>query len=172
MKRFAITSRTLASLALAVTCLTYAQSRAEGQVQFVLAQDLVKQNTENGKPVEVIIPSPQAVMPGDILREEVTLKNVSGKALNNVQVSVPVPRGTEFTGNASLNRSRWNLLYSADNGKTFSETPTHTVTVTENGKTVTKKVTAPTGTYTNVRWIVTTLKPDESLKLSFRVKVK
>ena len=172
MKRLSTISYTLASLALALTGLTHAQSRANGQIQFVLAQDLVKQNVENGKQVEVIVPSPKAVMPGDILREEVTLKNVSGKALNNVQVSVPVPNSTEFTGLASANKSRWNLTYSADNGKTYSEAPTRTVTVTENGKTVTKKVAAPISTYTNVRWVVTTLKPDESLKLSFRVKVK
>ena len=172
MKRFAITSRTLASLALAVTCLTCAQSRAEGQVQFVLAQDLVKQNTENGKPVEVVIPSPQAVMPGDILREEVTLKNLSGKALNNVQVSVPVPRGTEFTGNASLNRSRWNLLYSADNGKTFSETPTHTVTVTENGRQVQKQVEVKPSEYRAVRWEIPTLKAGASGRCAVRATVR
>ena len=159
-----------ASLALALTGLTTAQT-AEGQIHFVLAQDLVKQHMENGQQVEVIIPSPKAVMPGDLLREEVTLKNVSGKTLSHVQITVPVPSGTEFSGNVSLNR-RWNQTFSTDHGQTYSETPTRTVTVTENGKTVARKVTAPTNTYTNVRWVVTTLKPDESLKLSFRVKVK
>lgn len=154
------------------TGLGSAQTPVAEQIKFVLTQDLVRRSTENGKPIEVIVPSPRAVMPGDLLREETTLTNVSGKALGSFQVTVPVPTGTEFAGSASLNPARWKLTYSADSGKTYSETPTRTVTVSENGKTVTKKVTADPSQYTHVRWVVASLKKDESLKLSFRVKVK
>lgn len=141
-------------------------------IKFVLAQDLIKSSTVDGKTTEQVVLAPKTVLPNDILREEVTVTNISGKALNTVYVGIPVPKGTEFSGQATPGNERWKLLYSVDNGKTYAATPTRTVTVTENGKSVTKQVAAPTNTYTNVRWTVATLKKDESLKLSFRVKVK
>lgn len=168
MKRF---THFLPTSLLLASGLAFAQNPVNGQVRALLRQDLIKSSPENGKVVEIVLPDPKAVMPGDILREETTVTNNSGKMLKNVQVTVPIPQGTEFSGQASIN-SRWLLLYSADQGKTYSALPTRTVSVTENGKTLTKQVTVPTSAYTNVRWVVTQLKPDESLKLSFRVKVK
>ncbi len=162
---------------LGLTALAAAQTPASSVtvnkvIKFVLAQDLIKTSTVDGTTTEQVVLGPKTVLPNDILREEVTVTNISGKALNTVYVGIPVPKGTEFSGQATPTNERWKLLYSIDNGKTYAATPTRTVTVTENGKSVTKQVAAPTNTYTNVRWTVATLKKDESLKLSFRVKVK
>lgn len=168
MKRFL---HPLLLFSLLAAGLAFAQNPANGQVRVSLRQDMIKSSAENGKVVEVVLPDPKAVMPGDILREETTLTNVSGKVLKNVQVTVPIPQGTEFGGQVSVN-PRWLLLYSADQGKNYSALPTRLVSVTENGKTLTKKVAVPASAYTNVRWVLASLKPDESLKLSFRVKVK
>lgn len=156
----------LAAVALAQTPVV------QNGVKFVLAQDLIKTTTTAGKTTETVVQNPKTVIPGDILREEVTLTNVSGKQINQVLVGIPVPKGTEFSGSVTPDSDRWKVQYSIDLGKTFSPTPMKTVTVTENGKAVTKQVPAPTNTYTNVRWTVTSVKPDETLKLGFRVKVK
>ncbi|MFB9991422.1 hypothetical protein ACFFLM_05475 [Deinococcus oregonensis] len=165
----------LSTLLLGLTVVAGAQASSgtvSQAIKFVLAQDLIKSTTVDGKTTEQVVLGPKTVLPNDILREEVTVTNVSGKTLNQVFVGIPVPKGTEFSGQATPSTDRWKLLYSIDNGKTYAATPTRTVTVTENGKSVTKVVAAPVNTYTNVRWTLATLKKDESLKLSFRVKIK
>ena len=145
---------------------------ASRQISFVLSQDLVRRTVVDGKAVEEVVATPKTVMPGDVLREEISFKNVSGKPLNRIHVSVPVPSGTEYAGSATPTNERWNLFFSADGGKTYAAQPQQKVTVTENGQAVTKRVAAPASAYTHVRWTVAQLKSDESLKLSFRVKVK
>lgn len=157
---------------LVVGGLAGAQTDAARQVSFVLRQDLIRQTSAGGQLTEEVVPAPKSVLPGDLLREEVTVRNVSGRALSPVKVSVPVPTGTTFAGTATPAGPRWTLTYSADGGKTYALNPKYAITVTENGQTVTRTVVAPPSAYTNVRWTVSTLKLDEPLKLSFRVKVK
>lgn len=150
-----------------------AQPAAPQNVTFTLTQDLVKRSADSsGRVTETIIAAPRTVLPGDILREEVTLRNVSGRRLGQLNVTVPVPRGTEFSVLTTPAGERWKVTYSTDSGKTFSAQPRRTVTTTENGRQVTRQVPIPTSSYTTVRWTVTSLTPDETLKFSFRVKVK
>ncbi|GGR37244.1 hypothetical protein [Deinococcus ruber] len=140
-------------------------------VKVTLTQDQLKTTTVNGKAVDTVIPSPKSVLPNDVLREEVTVVNVSGKLVKNPTISVPVPKGTTFAGSATGSTDRWNTQYSVDNGKTYAASPQKSVTTTENGKSVTKQVAALPSEYTNVRWAIGTLLVDETLKLSFLVKV-
>jgi len=147
-------------------------STVQQNVKFTLNQDLVRQTVTDGKTTETIVENPKTVLPGDLLREQVTLVNTSGRRVGQLLVNVPVPKGTEFAALTTANTDRWKVQYSIDGGKAYSVAPTRTVTVTENGRTVTRQVAAPLSAYTNVRWTVTGMNPDESLKLSFRVKVK
>jgi len=141
-------------------------------VKVTLTQDRIKTISVGGKSTEAVIASPKTVLPGDVLREEVTVVNVAGKAVRNPVITVPVPKGTVYvTSSATASGERWNTQYSTDSGKSYSATPMKTVTVTENGKTVTKQVAASASEYTNVRWMLTQLNAAESLKLSFRVRV-
>ncbi|WP_407569367.1 hypothetical protein [Deinococcus altitudinis] len=156
-------------LALVATMAT-AQQTAAPAVKVTLTQDQIKTATVDGKAVDTVIASPKTVLPGDVLREEVTVVNVSGKPVKSPIISVPVPKGTVYAGSATPGNDRWNTLYSID-GKAYSATPMKTVTVTENGKSVTKQVAAPASEYTNVRWLIGQLGADETLKLSFRVRV-
>jgi len=145
--------------------------QAAAAVKVTLAQDQIKATTVDGKTVENVIASPKTVLPGDVLREEVTVVNVSGKVVRNPVISVPVPKGTVYAGSATPSGERWNTQYSTDLGKSYAATPMKTVTVTENGKSVTRQVAAPVTEYTNVRWVIAQLAAEESLKLSFRVRV-
>ncbi|GGO27616.1 hypothetical protein [Deinococcus humi] len=141
-------------------------------VSFVMAQDLVKVSLQGGKRVEQFIQSPRAVQSGDILREEITVRNVRGKAIAQVTVGVPIPRETVLSGGVTPDSARWTVAYSVDGGRTYSPKPTRGVTVTENGTGITRQQPAPPETYTNVRWTVTDLKKDETVKLGFRVRVR
>ncbi|MGY2892700.1 hypothetical protein [Deinococcus sp. UYEF24] len=155
---------------LALTGTMATAQTAAPAVKVTLTQDQIKTATVDGKAVDTVIASPKTVLPGDVLREEVTVVNVSGKPVKSPIISVPVPKGTVYAGSATPGNDRWNTLYSID-GKAYSATPMKTVTVTENGKSVTKQVAASASEYTNVRWLIGQLGADETLKLSFRVRV-
>ncbi|WP_291430115.1 hypothetical protein [Deinococcus sp.] len=157
---------------LLITTASAQTGTSQQNVTFTLQQDLIKSAVTDGKGTETVIENPKTVLPGDVLREQLTLVNVSGRKLTQLLVNVPVPKGTEFAQLSTANANRWKAQYSPDGGKTFSAAPTRTVTVTENGQSVTRKVPVPTTEYTNVRWIVTDINPDETLKFAFRVKVK
>ena len=137
-----------------------------------MAQALVRVSVQGGMRVEEFIQSPRAVQSGDILREAITVQNVRGKAIARVTVGIAVPRETVFSGGVTPDHARWTVAYSVNGGRSYSPRPTREVTVTENGKTVIRSQPAPPESYTNVRWTVTDLKKDETIKLSFRVRVK
>jgi hypothetical protein len=162
--------KTLISLLALAGTMAAAQQTAPA-VKVTLTQDQIKTATVDGKAVETVIASPKTVLPGDVLREEVTVVNVSGKVVRSPIISVPVPKGTVYAGSATPGNDRWNTLYSIDSGKSYAASPMKTVTVTENGKSVSKQVAAAPTEYTNVRWLISQLGADETLKLSFRVRV-
>ncbi len=162
----------------ALTGLTLAQSAPgpapviRNGVSFVMVQALVRISPQGGRRVEQFIQSPRAVQSGDILREEITVRNVRGKAIAQVTVGIPIPRETVLSGGVTPDSARWQVAYSVDGGRTYSPKPTQGIAVTENGRSITRQQPAPPETYTNVRWTVTDLKKDETIKLSFRVRVK
>ena len=171
MKKLMTVVALMGTVAMAQQAAQPAVKTAQAAVKVTLAQDQIKASTVDGKTVESVIASPKTVLPGDVLREEVTVVNVSGKVVKSPVISVPVPKGTVYAGSATPSGERWNTQYSIDLGKSYAATPMKTVTVTENGKSVTKQVAAPVTEYTNVRWVITQLVAEESLKLSFRVRV-
>lgn len=166
----------LATLLLAASALARGPSEPapviRNGVSFVMAQALVKASVQNGVRAEQFIQSPRAVQAGDLLREQVTVHNVRGQSIAQVTVGIPIPRETVFSGGVTPDSPRWTVAYSADGGRTYSPRPLQDVTVTENGKAVTRSQPAPPESYTHVRWTVAGLKKDETLKLEFRVRVR
>ena len=163
--------RPFALSALLLGSLAAAQQTAQA-LKVSLGLDLVTARTVDGKTTETLTPSPRSVLPGQLLRQEAVVANVSGRAVRNSVITVPVPRSTAFVGSATPSSVRWNTVYSIDGGKTYAATPKKTVTVTENGKSVTKEIAAPPAEYTNVRWQVGELAAEETLRFGFRVRVQ
>lgn len=148
-----------------------ARAAASPALRFVMTQTLVRPAAA-GASADSYVPSPASVVPGDLLREEIAVTNVSGAALRGVLVAVPVPGGTAYAGSATPAASGWTLQFSDDRGRTYAARPGRSVSTAENGKTVSRQVAAPPETYTHVRWTVATLRPGETLKFSFRVRVR
>ncbi|WP_027482780.1 hypothetical protein [Deinococcus pimensis] len=164
-------NRPLLALCALLTCAALAQGSSP--LKLTLAQDLVTITQKDGKTSEAVTPMPSTVRPGDLLVETVTAVNGGAGVLRNAGVTLPVPRGTVYQGNATAATARWTTTFSIDGGKTFAPAPLmERVTVTENGKSVTKDVVVSPSRYTHVRWTVAQLNKDESLKFSFRVQVK
>lgn len=136
-----------------------------------IVQELVRVSSVNGKSSESFAAT-KTVTPGDVLRLTLTLSNPSKTAYRNVLVGAPIDRATAFVAGSALSSERWTPEYSVDGGKTFAAQPKRAVTVTENGKSVTREVAAKPDEYTNVRWVVGSLKAGESFKLTYRVRVR
>lgn len=150
-----------------------ALAQTQAPLRLLLTQDLVTEVTENGKATEKLTPAPKAVRPGDTLTQQLTASNVGRAALRGAVLGIPVPRGTVYLGGATPTNGRWTTQFSRDGGKTFAVAPLKkTIAVTENGKTTQKEVVVPPSEYTNVRWVVSAVQPNETLKLGFRVKVQ
>jgi uncharacterized repeat protein (TIGR01451 family) len=103
----------------------------------------------------------KSVKPGDILRYTVIAKN-SGKAVKNLLLTQPIPRGTHYIENSSsiLNGAA-EVLFSIDGGKSYSDDPKI------------EDRSAPVSAYTNVRWKFTGVLPSQSqVEASYSVMVK
>jgi len=108
------------------------------------------------------------VTPGDTLLQRATLK--TDKALKGGHIVLPVPKNTRYLSGTASTFKDLTLDYSAD-GKSFSAQPMKTVTVTENGKAVSKQVPVPENEYTALRWTIVTLPKDAVVTVGYRVSV-
>ncbi|PNY81645.1 hypothetical protein [Deinococcus koreensis] len=149
-----------------------ALAQSPSPISLNLVMSLVKNVTVGGKVTEQVVASPKSVFPGDVISQTVTVRNNTGKAIQNVPVKLPVPKSTSYlAAERGLNVVR--AEYSIDGGQTFAAAPLKkTVTVVENGKSVRKEVEVKPNEYTAVRWVIGELAAGQSLKLGYRVQVK
>lgn len=150
-----------------------ALARSASPLVLDLSQALLQTVTVNGKATEKRTPNPRAARPGDTLVQTLTARNVSGRPLTNVALRLPVPAGTVYLAPDGSTPNGIRTEYSIDGGKTFAPAPLkRKVTVTENGKAVTKEVEVRPSEYNAVRWTIATLPAGAEQKLGFRVQVK
>ncbi|GMA17076.1 hypothetical protein E5F05_03180 (plasmid) [Deinococcus metallilatus] len=168
MKSLTLPPRRFVCVAFALAGFAAAQ-QAASPLKLVLSQLLVQTVTKNGKTQEEFVPV-SAVHPGDVLQQSVKASNTGRQPLKNIALQLPVPANEVFM---KADESVYRAQYSIDGGKTYAAAPiTRKITVTENGKTVTKEVVVQPSEYTNVRWVVPTLNPSDSVTLTARFKVR
>lgn len=160
-------------LALAFTALLTvagAQSAPSRLKQELVRSQVVINVDKNGKKVETLKPGVKSALPGDIFEDTDTLTNTGQQTISNVNVDLKVTPGVYVSSSAT--RSDVRTLFSADKGKTYAAAPLKkTVTVQENGRTVTREVEVKPSEYTNVRFVVPSLKPNEIVKATLRFRV-
>jgi uncharacterized repeat protein (TIGR01451 family) len=104
--------------------------------------------------------SGKSVKPGDVLRYTVNAKN-GEKAVKNLMLTQPIPRGTSYLKNSATALNGAELLFSLDGGKTYLAKP------------MVGKKEAPTTSYTNLRWKFTgTLAAKAQVNATYEVVVK
>lgn len=162
---------TLPCLLLAVPGLALAQGASP--LVLKLTQSLIQTVQVEGKATEKRTPDYTRVRPGDLLAQTVTARNVSARPLANVAVRLPVPRGMVYVAPDGSVPEGVRTEYSIDGGQTFAPAPLkRKVTVTENGKAVTKEVEVRPSEYNAVRWTIASLPAGAEKTLGFRVQVK
>jgi len=126
---------------------------------------LVKVVVNGKEKKEELQPLPDKVYPGDVIEYKIIATNVSNEELKNVVIKARIPKGTVYVPKSATGEPE----FSIDNGKTFSKEPVKYFVV-ENGKKV-EKIATP-DMYTNLRWKIDSIKPNETVELTYRVKVK
>jgi uncharacterized repeat protein (TIGR01451 family) len=98
-----------------------------------------EKQTKDGDKIVYQPTSGKSVKPGDVLRYTVTAKN-GDKAVKNLMLTQPIPRGTSYMKDTASNLKGAELLFSIDGGKSYVAKP------------MLGKKEAPSSTYTNLRW--------------------
>ena len=107
--------------------------------------------------------------PGDVILYTLTIKNKGDSSAINVQPIGDVPDKTVFFQQKINVGADTKVLYSIDDGNTYSEKPM--ITVNKNGKV--EKAPAPYDMYKKIKWILKgKIDPGKTTSLSYRVKVK
>jgi uncharacterized repeat protein (TIGR01451 family) len=112
------------------------------------------------------------VQPGDVLRYSVTGANNGNKAVKNLAINQPIPKGMIFVRNSATVNSNTGakITYSINGGKTYVTNPTVQVKLA-NGQTETRP--APDTAYTHVRWNFGDSVPAKSaVNGTYQVKVR
>ncbi|GHG29032.1 hypothetical protein CBQ26_04860 [Deinococcus indicus] len=158
--------------AAALGTLAGAAATTPSPLTLTAATMVVTQETRDGKKVEVLTDANKTqVVPGSVLSLRQTFRNVSKGPLNSIALNMKVDPATTFQ-QASCTVAGVTTQYSID-GKTFAAAPLmKTVTVTENGKTVQKKVEVKPSEYTAVRWNIARLTAGQEGTCAIRATVK
>ncbi len=152
-----------------------AQSAQKSQVQLQLeAEKKVVSKDAQGKQKVTWqgLKDGAQVQPKDVLRYSVTGANNGNKAVKNLAINQPVPRGMVYVlSSATVNaNSGAKITYSIDGGKTYVTNPTVQVKLA-NGQTETRP--APDTAYTHVRWnFGDSVAAKAAVKGTYQVKVR
>ena len=173
MKKPALVLALAASFATAQTSATGQTAAPAATTQYLkLAASTEKVTivTVNGKATEKLVDAAGTTLPGDTLQLTQQVRNISQVNVRSVTLNMPVPAAATFQSARCSAEGR--TLFSVD-GKTFGPAPLKkTVTVTENGKSVTRQVDVKPSEYRAVRWQLPDLAAGKTNTCFIRVQVR
>ena len=109
----------------------------------------------------------KTVVPGDELLYTIYFKNVDRVAVDNIEITDPIPKATTYKDGSAFG-SGTDITFSVDGGKTYAKPDDLTVT---NEKGETRRAQA--ADYTDIKWIFRPkLAPGKTGTASFRAIVK
>ncbi len=111
---------------------------------------------------------PNTVTRGDVVEYRLVFTNITGRPVNNIQFTDPLPEGMHYLqGTAGADREDVDVEFSLDGGTSYSEQPM--VEVVVDGRTELRP--ASPEVYTNIRWTVHgEVQPDASVTAAFQVR--
>ena len=125
---------------------------------------------EQGRPQAIDAPerNPNTVAPGDVVEYRLVFTNITGRPVNNIQFTDPLPEGMYYLqGTAGADREDVDVEFSLDGGVSYSAQPM--VEVVVDGRT--EQRPASPEDYTNIRWTVHgEVQPDARVAAAFQVR--
>lgn len=156
---------------IALLLLTVTGSRAEEKPSIELKISAAKESIrlKDGKQLVELLPV-EKTRRGDVLVYTINYRNSGRSDARNVAVIDPVPEGTTYIPESAAGKNT-RISFSINGGATYMEPPLYFKTRDASGKETSQ--VAPPEMYTHIKWLVQVpLKPGETGKTSFRVKVK
>jgi uncharacterized repeat protein (TIGR01451 family) len=146
-----------------------AQKSAQQESPLQLQLSAAKQVTANGKVTWQESGDKVMATPGDVLRYRLKGINHGEKALSNLVLTQPVPKGMVYQLN-SASTGNAQVAYSIDGGKSYSAKPMVSVKL-PNGQTEMRP--APAEAYTNLRWQLSqSLATGNAVDVAYEVNVR
>ena len=118
--------------------------------------------------VDAPVREPNTVEPGDVVEYRLVFTNITGRPVNNIQFTDPLPEGMHYLqGTAGADREDVDVEFSLDGGTSYSELPM--VQVVVDGRT--EQRPASPEDYTDIRWTVQgDVQPDARVEAAFQVR--
>jgi uncharacterized repeat protein (TIGR01451 family) len=151
----------------------FAETGENGSLKVSLIGYLVVTSVDDkGVSHETFEDLPEAVLPGGIIQYEIAATNTSvGNAasdvLKNVSLFGSVPEGTTYLEKTASSAAL--AMFSIDRGRSYHPWPVMSKVKLANGTEEERKADA--SQCTDIRWVVPELKPQETIRLLYRVKV-
>jgi uncharacterized repeat protein (TIGR01451 family) len=140
------------------------QLRLEAEKQ-VVAQDQQGKQSKTWQPLK----GQAVVQPGDVLRYTLIGENKSDRAVKNLTLNQPIPKGMIYVLKSANVTNNAKITYSINGGRSFVENPTVRVTL-PNGKVETKP--APAIVYTHIRLQVPSVAAKTIVKATYQTQVR
>jgi uncharacterized repeat protein (TIGR01451 family) len=117
------------------------------QPQLHLELDVAKQVQDKRHITWQSLQGQASVKPKDVLRYTISGENYSDRAVKNLTLNQPIPKGMQLVLKSATATNNAKITYSIDGGRSFSENPTIKVTLPK-GKVEIKP--APATAYTHI----------------------
>lgn len=142
------------------------QARAAGDIELnmVVHKEIVTIDAQGKKTVTLV--EPASVIPDDMIVYTTHYHNKGKVAAESIVITNPIPKDTAYVDGSGVIENT-TLSYSVDGGKKF-DVPEH-LTITENDG---KRRPATANDYSNIRWTLKSIAPDERGSVSFRARVR
>lgn len=152
------------------TAIAQTAQRPDVKLQLVGEKRQVSRNAQGQeKTTWQAVANQATTRPGDILRYTLSGKNQGARPANKFGLKQPIPKGTVYVMNSASQQSDVEVLFSIDNGKSFTTKPMIPVMVA--GKTEMKP--APASMYSHVQWKwKNAIAPGSAIQASYQVQVR
>lgn len=150
--------------------LAQAQTRPAVKLQLIAAKRITTRDAQGQAQVQwQPLMSNAAVQPGDVIRFTLRGNNTSASPAKQLVLQQPIPKGTRLVlQSARMVKGSSEILYSIDQGKSFSRNPV--ITVTENGRAVERSAAAEAYTHIQLR-LGQALAPQAEIEGEYQVRV-
>ena len=134
----------------------------------VISATILKLGHSSPQPIDAPDRDSNTVAPGDVVEYRLVFTNITGRPVNKIQFTDPLPEGMHYLrGTAGADREDVDVEFSLDGGTSYSEQPM--VEVVVDGRT--EQRPASPETYTHIRWTVHgELQPDAKVAAAFQVR--
>ena len=156
------------AVVLALASGSVAAQEGTARKALVVSATILSWGQGGSQTIDTAARDPNTVTPGDVVEYRLVFTNITGRPVNNIQFTDPLPEGMHYLqGTAGADRDGVDVEFSLDGGTSYSAQPM--VEVVVDGRT--EQRPASPEDYTDIRWTVHgEVQPDARVAAVFQVR--